>query len=77
MEERIKIDKKKQTERFHVPAHNEVDEADIIFDFKKVTMCIIHMKKSSGGLQVKHNDLQMLLSLPAFFKEKRLNRKHE
>ena len=37
VEERIKIDKKKQTETFHVPSHSDIDGADIIHDFKQVS----------------------------------------
>jgi len=33
--ETINIDKKKQTETFHVPSFNNLDEADIIHDFKR------------------------------------------
>ena len=45
VEERVKIDKNTQTERFHVPAYNNNDEVDIIFDFKQVTICITYIKK--------------------------------
>ena len=36
VEERIVIDKKKNTERFHVPSHNGADEADVLNDFNQV-----------------------------------------
>ena len=45
VEEKVKIDQKKQTERFHVPSYNDKDEADIIFDFKQVTVWMIWIKK--------------------------------
>ena len=35
-EEKITIDKDKETESFHVDAHGESQEADFINDFKRV-----------------------------------------
>ena len=35
-EEKITIDKDKQTETFHVDAHGQSEEADLISDFKQV-----------------------------------------
>ena len=35
-EEKITIDKDKQTESIHVDAHGQNEEADIISDFKRV-----------------------------------------
>lgn len=39
-EERIKIDEDKELEYFHVPAHNGLTEADFLYDFKNVSVCL-------------------------------------
>ena len=36
--ETIEVDTKKQTELFKVPAHNDVDESNILHDFKTVSL---------------------------------------
>ena len=39
-EEEVDIDTEKETERFHVPKTSDNDEADILFDFKKVNVIL-------------------------------------
>ena len=39
-EERIEIDEDKELEYFHVPAHNGLTEADFLYDFKNVIVCL-------------------------------------
>ena len=36
--ETIEVDTEKQTEMFKVPAHNDVDESNILHDFKTVSL---------------------------------------
>lgn len=36
--ETIEVDTEKQTELFKVPAHNNVDQSNILHDFKKVSL---------------------------------------
>lgn len=37
-DETIKVDTEKQTELFKVPAHNNVDQSNILYDFKAVSL---------------------------------------
>ena len=39
--ETIEIDTEKQTELFKVPAHNDVDESNILHDFKTVSLLVL------------------------------------
>lgn len=36
--EEVEIDEEKELEYFHVPAHNEVAQADYVYDFKNVSV---------------------------------------
>ena len=36
--EEVEIDEKNELEYFHVPAHNQVAEADYVYDFKNVSV---------------------------------------
>ena len=37
-DETIEVDTEKQTELFKVPAHNNVDQSNILYDFKAVSL---------------------------------------
>ena len=37
-EEKVEVDISKQTEVFKVPAHNNLDQADVMYDFKLVSL---------------------------------------
>jgi len=39
-EEGIEIDEDKELEYFHVPAHNGLTDADFLYDFKNVSVCL-------------------------------------
>ena len=39
--ETIEVDTEKQTELFKVPAHNDVDESNILHDFKTVSLFVL------------------------------------
>ena len=37
-DEYVRIDVAKQTVTFHMPSHESFDEADVVHDFRKVTL---------------------------------------
>ena len=51
--ETIEVDTEKQTELFKVPAHNDVDESNILHDFKTVSLIILALSgvKTLGLIQ--------------------------
>ena len=51
--ETIEVATEKQTELFKVPAHNDVDESNILHDFKTVSLFVLESSgvKTSGSIQ--------------------------